>query len=85
MSTPRPGCGQEAVQSVFLLEKLTNDVTEKYLVTDGRALFHSHLNCGLILWWHAASCREVLRLQKNACTHYLKWTPGPLRASVPQA
>lgn len=44
-----------------------NDVTENYLVTAGRAMFHSHLSCGLILRWHAASCREVCSEATKEC------------------
>lgn len=51
---------------VFLLRKLRDVVTERYLVTVYFSLFHSHIVYGILLWGHASTCSRLLVLQKEA-------------------
>lgn len=51
---------------IYLLKKLRRQVTEPYLISTYHALFHSHLNYGLVLWGHSGMCEDVLKLQKKA-------------------
>lgn len=49
-----------------LLRKLTKELTVDHLLWIYHALFHSHLNYGLLLWGHSATCGDVLIQQKKA-------------------
>lgn len=50
--------GKRLTRVFFLLRKLKNHLTEKYLVTANYILFHSLLSYGLILCGWAASCKK---------------------------
>ncbi|XP_054267049.1 uncharacterized protein LOC128989202 [Macrosteles quadrilineatus] len=51
---------------ICLLRKLTKALTVDHLLGIYHALFHSHLNYGLLLWGHSAACSDALALQKKA-------------------
>ena len=48
------------------MRKLKFEVTPSYLLTAYYALFHSHINYGIVLWGHAPGCARVLTIQKAA-------------------
>lgn len=51
---------------IFLLRKLKHLVDKAYLVTVYHALFHSHINYGILLWGHSPGSKDILLLQKKA-------------------
>ena len=60
---------------IYLLGRLRKLLPESFLRSMYFALFHSHLNYGLLAWGHAARVRDVLLLQKKALRVMLRKKP----------